>query len=115
MSAILGGLRVFALYGLIWSLLRKDFLIAIIAIGLYLLFMLFTWLKANHITQSVSEELGVEIPTNNYLIFLIRGLFLDLVAPISVIIDLFRKKKFKILNFIITFVAVFASMVVFVR
>lgn len=115
MNAILAGLREFALYGLIWSLLGKNILFAIIAIGLYLLFMLFTWLKAKHFTQSMSDELGVEIPTNNYFIYLLRGLFLDLVAPIRVIINLFRKKEHKILDLIITFIAVIASMLVFVR
>ena len=115
MNAVLAGLRVFALYGLIWSLLGKNVLWSIIAIALYLLFMFFTWLKAKHFTQSMSDELGVDIPTNNYFIFLFRGLFLDLVAPIRVIIDLFRKKKHKIINLIITFVAVIASMLFFVR
>ena len=72
MNAILAGLREFALYGLIWSLLGKNILFAIIAIGLYLLFMLFTWLKAKRFTESMSDELGVDIPTNNYFIYLFR-------------------------------------------
>ena len=115
MNVILGGFRVFALYGLIWSLLGKNIVFSIIAVVIYLLFMLFTWLKAKHFTQTMSDELGTEIPTKNFFVYMICGLFIDLLAPIRVIIDLFRKKKYRIINLIITFVAVIASMIVFAR
>ncbi|MCR5383794.1 MAG: hypothetical protein K6E72_04020 [Saccharofermentans sp.] len=115
MNALLAGLRRFSLGGIILSLLQKNFGFAIIALALYLLFMFFTWLKAKHFTESISEGLGVEIPTNNYLIYLIRGLLIDLVSPIGVIIGLFKNQKNKVLMLILTYVAFIASIIVFVK
>ena len=115
MNALLAGFRRFALGGIILSLLQKNIGLALIALALYLLLMFFTWLKAKHSADSISEELGVNIPSNSYLKTLFRGLLIDLVSPIGVIIGLFKKQKNKVIMLILTYVAFLASIIVFVR
>ena len=82
---------------------------------LYLLFMLFTWLKAKHTTKRLSEETGVDIPSNGYFKTLARGLAIDVSSPIGDIICLFtdknRSMKTKIVTLVITLLIVLAYLI----
>lgn len=75
---------------------------------LYLLFVFFTWLKARHSTRSISKEMGIDIPSNNYIVTLLRGLFIDITSPIGTIIQLFGKMSTRVISFVITYVIVAA-------
>ena len=49
--------------------------------------MFFTWLSAKSSTERISRQLGVDIPSNNYFTTLIRGLVIDVISPIGVMIN----------------------------
>ena len=76
---------------------------------LYLVFVLFTYLKVKHSTGRISEEVGVDISYNNYFVTLFRSFFIDLFSPIGVIIGLFGDMETKVQMFFITYLVVLAS------
>ena len=103
MNTFLGILRQLSLGGIVLSVLSLclgssfSVQVSIIAVVvfclLYLLFVLFTWLKINRTIGAVSRQYNQDIPKKNYFSVLIRGLGLDIISPITVIIDLISKKK----------------------
>ena len=114
MNFFLATLRHIALGGIIASIvtLLPGFLI--IWIPLYLIFMFFSYLSAKNTADKLSEELGVDIPHNNYFKTLIRGIGIDLLSPISAITGLFKDGSYKVANFIITYLIIIFNVAVIV-
>ena len=73
---------------------------------LYLLFAFFTWLKAKRSTKAISKQTGMDIPSNNYLVTLFRGLVIDVISPITTIVQLFGKMGTKVIMFVVTYVII---------
>ncbi len=79
---------------------------------LYLLFMFFTWLSAKHTTEDIEEMLGVDLESNNYGVTLARGLGIDLISPIGVIVGLFKDSSTKVVMFVSTYIIILAYVVI---
>ena len=64
----------------------------------YLILQFFSWLSAKHITDEISDELGIDIESNNYYIF----------SPLIVIFTLFKDTSVKWVMFIATYAIILA-------
>ncbi len=74
----------------------------------YLILQFFSWLSAKHMTDEISEELGIDIESNNYFVTLLRGLIIDIFSPLIVIFTLFKDTSVKWVMFIATYVIILA-------
>ena len=68
----------------------------------------FSWLSAKHITDEISDELGIDIESNNYFVTLLRGLIIDIFSPLIVIFTLFKDTSVKWVMFIATYAIILA-------
>ena len=75
----------------------------ICATGLYLLFMLFTWLQTNANIKKMAQQFSQDFPKKSFISALFRGLLLDIVSPIGVIVNLFKKRYSPAFMFISTY------------
>lgn len=75
---------------------------------LYLLFSFFSWMSAKKMTEEFSVMLDEDIPSNNYLVTVIRGLVIDLVSPIGVIVNLFSGKGSGVAGLVFTYAIIVA-------
>ena len=74
----------------------------------YLILQFFSWLSAKHITDEISDELGIDIESNNYFVTLLRGLIIDIFSPLIVIFTLFKDTSVKWVMFIATYAIILA-------
>ena len=114
MNILLLILRRMALGGIIVSIAGFMPLLLVVFVPLYLLLAFFTWLSAKNNTERISEELGVDIPYNNYFVTLFRGLWIDLISPIGEIIGLFKDSKYKVVSFIFTYLIIISNVIIIV-
>ena len=74
------------------GMLSKDMpLVLICATVLYLLFAFFTWLQTNATIKKMAQQFNQEFPAKSFVSILFRGLLFDIVSPIGVILNLFKK------------------------
>lgn len=74
----------------------------------YLILQFFSWLSAKHIADDISDELGIDIESNNYFVTLLRGLVIDIFSPVIVLFTLFKDTSVKWIMFISTYVIILA-------
>lgn len=114
MSAFLATMRRFFLGAIIVSVLsialkRQGTLAAIIplvlvcATSLYILFAVFSWIKINSKIKKMSNQFGQDLPKKGFISAFFRGLLLDLVSPVTVIVNLIKKTCSPVFMFISTY------------
>lgn len=75
---------------------------------IYIIAAFFTWLSVKHMTDYVNDELGTVIPSNSFVTSLFRGLVIDIVSPIGVLVGLFGDMSTRVIMFVITYVIILA-------
>lgn len=113
-NLVLGIFRRMALGGIIVSIATLLPGLLLIFIPLYILLMFFSWLSAKSSTKKINQALGVDIPSNNFFVTLVKGFFIDIASPIGVIIDLFKDLKYKVASFIFTYLILIFNVIIII-
>ena len=77
--------------------------VLVCTVVLYLLFALFSWLHTNATLRKFSRQYDVEFPQKNFISVFLRRLLLDIISPIEVIVNLFKKKYSPVFMFFSTY------------
>lgn len=125
MNVFLGTMRKIALGGivvLILSLILKGIfpsgnmrIYLLSCIPGYLLFTFFTWLSAKSTISALSDKFQEDLPSDNFLITLLKALLLDMLSPVTSFFGLFGSLSAKWFIFISTYVIVGAYVLIWFK